>query len=185
MRRGQWAIAASWTLIVTLTAIGSVLLTARQVGWLTVAEGQQVTLTVLLLALVLIAAGLGAMALFGRVTPGRLYQPSTQDSAADPALDGELVRQRDSLVQACIGLGDSVDNPAVRERLTRALAEIGVLAMVPDGELFDPAWHRAVDRVAAADPTLHNRVAGTQRLGYVDHGRLVRPADVTVYQVVR
>lgn len=183
MSRGQPAIAASWAVIVALTALGSVLLTARQVGWLTVAEGLQVTLAVLLLALVLIAAGLGAMVLFDRVTPGRLYQPPTPDPAAYPALDGEMTQQRDSLVQACIGLGDSVENPAVRERLTRALAEVGVLAMRADGELFDPAWHRAVDRVGAADPLLHNRVAGTARVGYVDHGRLVRPADVTVYQV--
>ncbi|MDP9220329.1 MAG: nucleotide exchange factor GrpE [Actinomycetota bacterium] len=175
--------AIAWSAVVALTALGSVLLTSWQVGWLTVAQGLAVTLTVLLLALILIAAGLGAMVLFGSVTPARLYQPPTQHTDADPARDSQMSQQRDSLVKTCIGIGDGVDNPAVRERLTRALAEVGVLAVHPDGELFDPARHRAVDRVPAADPALHNRVASTERLGYLDHGLLLRPADVTVYQV--
>ncbi len=180
--RRRIAIVAVWAVLVGLTAAGAALLTSWQVGPLTVEEGLQVTLPVAVLAIVIIAIGVGVTAALPRpaaATPAPAPQPPASPIHTGPA----AAQQRDALVRLCIDLRDSVGNPALLERVTRALFEVGVVALSPEGMLFDPGQHRAVDRVPSADPALHNRIASTERPGYVDRGTLLRPAEVTVYQV--
>lgn len=108
---------------------------------------------------------------------------SPQPKAREPRSETANHTDRAALVELCLDLGDRIDNPALLERLLRTLAEVGVTAVYGDGAVLDPVQHRVVDRVAATDPALHNRVASTERPGYLDRGRLLRPADVTVYHV--
>jgi hypothetical protein len=179
------AVAAVWVVVVAVTTAAAAALTSWKAGGLTVTQGLQVTLPVVLLALLLTAAGLAATASLGRPEPVRAAPAPARPAPASPAsaVDPAPAQQRDSLVRLCVELYDGLDNPALRERLARALAEVGVVAVQADGMVFDPRQHRAIGRVTATDPALHNLVASTERPGYADHGQLLRPADVSVFQV--
>jgi hypothetical protein len=92
-----------------------------------------------------------------------------------------LERDRKALVEGLIELGDLLDSPALMRRVTDALGAAGVEAVDVAGERFDPARHRAVDRVATGDPDAHGLIVETERLGYVDRGRHTRLPEVAVY----
>ena len=71
---------------------------------------------------------------------------------------------------------------ALREQLLDALATVGVTPIDASiGEEFDSSRHHAVGRVVTNDPGSHNRVAGTERYGYVDRGKRLRYPDVLVF----
>ena len=93
-----------------------------------------------------------------------------------------LQADRAQMVRGLIELGDLIDSPALRHRVTEVLASAGVIAVDSAGERFDPARHRAVDRVATPDASADGRIAETERLGYLDRGRPARLPDVLVYQ---
>jgi molecular chaperone GrpE len=68
----------------------------------------------------------------------------------------------------------------IHRELLRALEKFGVTPFSAIGERFDPARHEAVARVpAGADQPEMTAVAETLR-GYQMHGRVLRPALVTV-----
>jgi hypothetical protein len=93
------------------------------------------------------------------------------------------VTERAALVELCIDLADRLGAtaPGLRARLHRGLADVGVVPIEPDGELFDGARHDAVDREPTADPARDRTVASTERAGYSDHGTLLRRPEVVVY----
>lgn len=96
--------------------------------------------------------------------------------------DGDAVRDRATLIAACIDVADHVESHALREQIVDALTEVGVLPVVVDaGEAFDSTRHRAVGRVPTHDGTFHNLVANTERAGYADHGKRVRWPEVLVF----
>jgi len=66
--------------------------------------------------------------------------------------------------------------------LTRDLAAVGVTVEFADGELFDAVRHNPVGTEPTTDPAADLRVASTVRLGYTDHGSVVRTPDVIVYR---
>jgi hypothetical protein len=102
--------------------------------------------------------------------------------ATAPAPDGD----REALVRACIDVAETVDSRALRRRLHDALATAGVQPLeCADGERFDAARQRAVDRVPTRDPALRDRLAGTARAGWVDRGHVLRAPDVLVYAEAR
>jgi hypothetical protein len=134
------------------------------------------------------------LALLGTVVTAlasRARRPALTRPAAEPthaqcsAATADDSAHRDVLVQLCVELHDAVDRPALRERLIRTLESVGVRRIDSDGAVFDAAHHLALDRVPCGDPTLHNRVAATERAGYLDRGVLLRPAEVTVYRSER
>jgi hypothetical protein len=98
-------------------------------------------------------------------------------AAADPA--GE----RAALVGLCIDLADRLRStaPGLRARAHRGLAEVGVVALEPDGHPFDRDRHDAVDREPTTDPARDRTVASTDRTGYADRGRVLRRPEVVVY----
>jgi hypothetical protein len=93
----------------------------------------------------------------------------------------QYARERAMLVAGLIELGDLLESPALQHRVTMMLATVGVTPVDSTGERFDPARHRAVDRVATSDPRAAGRVAETERLGYRDRDRDARLPDVLVY----
>jgi molecular chaperone GrpE (heat shock protein) len=66
--------------------------------------------------------------------------------------------------------------------LTRDLAAVGITVKLADGEPFDAERHNPVGTEPTSDPESDLRVAATVRLGYLDHGAVVRTPDVIVYR---
>lgn len=103
---------------------------------------------------------------------------------ADKALALDLDRalsERKSLVQLCLYALDRARSAGVAERLEEGLAGIGVDALRPDGDRFDPAHHEAGGTVAAEDESLDGVVAETEVVGFSDRGEVLRAPIVTVY----
>jgi molecular chaperone GrpE len=88
---------------------------------------------------------------------------------------------RQALIQMCLYALDRARSGGVVERLEEGLAAIGVQALRPDGERFDPACHEAGGAVSTEDPALDGIVAETEVTGFADHDRLLRAPIVTVY----
>jgi hypothetical protein len=88
---------------------------------------------------------------------------------------------RDALIQMCLYALDRARSGGVVERLEEGLAAIGVQALRPDGERFDPARHEAGGAVPTEDPALEGVVAETEVTGFADHDRLLRAPIVIVY----
>jgi hypothetical protein len=88
---------------------------------------------------------------------------------------------RQALIQMCLYALDRARSGGVVERLEEGLAAIGVQALRPDGERFDPARHEAGGAIPTEDPALDGIVAETEVTGFADHDRLLRAPIVTVY----
>ncbi|MBE8520014.1 nucleotide exchange factor GrpE [Amycolatopsis sp. H6(2020)] len=88
---------------------------------------------------------------------------------------------RQALIQLCLYALDRARSGGVVERLEEGLAAIGVQALRPDGERFDPARHEAGGAIPTEDPALDGIVAETEVTGFADHERLLRAPIVTVY----
>ncbi len=67
----------------------------------------------------------------------------------------------------------------IQRELLRVLERAGVTAFSALGTTFDPERHEAIARVPAADRPDMTVVDETSR-GYMMHGRVLRPAQVTV-----
>jgi len=88
---------------------------------------------------------------------------------------------RQALIQMCLYALDRARSGGVVERLEEGLAAIGVQALRPDGQRFDPARHEAGGAIPTEDPALDGIVAETEVTGFADHDRLLRAPIVTVY----
>lgn len=93
----------------------------------------------------------------------------------------ECEQERSVLVQLCLYALDRARSPGVAERLEVGLAEVGVRAVRPDGERFDPALHEAGGTVDTDDPALEGTVADTELPGFRDRDATLRVPVVTVY----
>lgn len=136
-------------------------------------------------ALAAVLGGSLAVAVSRRQAP--VSVPPQQFTSRRPArTDTNAERERSILVEACIEVSDAVSSASLREELLDALERAGVEAVeVRPGEPFDPKRHRAAGRVPTAAPERENLVAETERLGFVDRGRRLRPPRVLVYDRAR
>jgi molecular chaperone GrpE len=96
----------------------------------------------------------------------------------------QAVADRGALLQLCLYALDRARSDAVAERIEQGLAAIGVTAVRPDGEPFDPTRHEAAGTVPTDDPALAGLIAETEVAGFDDHGSVLRVPVVTVYQTV-
>lgn len=99
--------------------------------------------------------------------------------------DEELQRlrvERTELIKLCLYARDRLTSEAAASKVDDGLAALGVEAVRPDGEPFDPAAHHAVATVETDDPDLHDTVAATEEAGYVDRGTVIREPGVAVYR---
>lgn len=105
--------------------------------------------------------------------------------ADEPEGDGsaleQLRGQRATLIQLCLYALDRARSGGVVERLEEGLEGIGVTAMRPDGQKFDPALHEAGGTVSTADTALDGVVAETELVGFSDGDKLLRAPIVIVY----
>ncbi|GAA4865925.1 nucleotide exchange factor GrpE [Saccharopolyspora cebuensis] len=104
----------------------------------------------------------------------------TSDAVTDP-LDRALT-ERATLIELCVYAMDRARSAGVVERLAEGLGRIGVTALRPDGQRFDPAHHEAGGTAPTDDPALIGTIAETEVLGFADRERVLRPPVVTVYQ---
>ena len=102
------------------------------------------------------------------------------ETIGDELLDQALAERR-ALVQLCLYALDRARSAGVVERIEAGLADIGVRAVRPDGDRFDPSRHEAGGVVPTDDPSLEGVVAETEVVGFVDRERPLRPPVVTVY----
>jgi hypothetical protein len=114
-------------------------------------------------------------------------QQATGRPAPDlaPATATDWARaERARLVASCADLADRLreHQPALYTMLTRDLAAVGITVELADGELFDAGRYNPVGTEPTSDPAADLRVAATVRLGYADHGSIVRTPDVIVYR---
>ena len=70
----------------------------------------------------------------------------------------------------------------VEKKLQKTLGGLGLEAVDPAGEPFDPALHEAVMTEPAASAADDHMVARVFQLGYLFNGQLLRPARVVVKQ---
>lgn len=112
--------------------------------------------------------------------PAPAAPPAPVVRPAPPAREGQ---DRATLVAAMVDLRDALPSPVLGGRVDQALTTAGVVVIAPrQGDAFDANAHRAVQ----VQPTPPGQRAGTVaeliRVGYADGGRILRPADVDVYQ---
>ena len=112
---------------------------------------------------------------------------ATDRAAAHGALGGtvapDAAGDRRLLIDLVIYAFDRARTPAVQQRLTAGLAEIGVQVIRPDGGLFDPGAQEAGGVLPTSDPALHNVIAETESAGFRDGERIVREPVVVVYRL--
>ena len=84
-------------------------------------------------------------------------------------------------MQLCLYALDRARSTGVAERIEEGLAAVGVTALRPDGQRFDPSYHEAGGTVATEDDGLDGVVAETEVVGFHDRGELLRAPIVTVY----
>ncbi len=128
---------------------------------------------------------LGLVALAGALAtaaPLLALVPAGAPAAAVPTSPAGLDPDRASLVQTCIYLRDRVTSTALATRLDQTLAQVGVSAVVPTGQRFDPSHHEAGGALPTGDDKLVGTIAAVEAPGYADRGVLLRPPVVTVYQ---
>jgi molecular chaperone GrpE len=90
--------------------------------------------------------------------------------------------ERRTLIEACIRLRSLVSDAGLREILDDALSSGGVVAMIPTGEKFDPSLHHSIGVVMTTEPRLDMTIATTDKPGYMDHGRVIQAAEVSVHR---
>jgi molecular chaperone GrpE len=110
--------------------------------------------------------------------PVAVDQPDTDATAA--LLDQALTERR-TLVQLCLYALDRARSAGVTERIEEALATVGVTALRPDGDKFDPTLHEAGGTVDTENAELDGTVAETEVVGFSDRGTTLRVPIVTVY----
>jgi hypothetical protein len=111
-------------------------------------------------------------------------EPEGDESAGKDPAGFEIAAQRRALIDASIGIADLVRNSdeALWRQLTDALATAGVTMVAPDGKPFDPEQHVSVLAEPTEDEKLHQTVAATDTVGYLDGKTWLRRAEVAVYQ---
>jgi molecular chaperone GrpE len=99
----------------------------------------------------------------------------------DDGLINQALAERKSLVALCLYALDRARSSGVAERIEEGLAAVGVTALRPDGQRFDPAHHEAGGTVPTEDEALDGVVAETEVVGFSDRGDVLRAPIVSVY----
>jgi hypothetical protein len=93
-----------------------------------------------------------------------------------------LAAQRGALVNGCVKVRGLLDDQLLTGELDSALRDGGVTVFDDLGQRMDPVRHRVNGTVGAPDASAEGVVAQTVAPGYLDDGRVLRPADVLVYK---
>jgi len=99
-----------------------------------------------------------------------------------PEVYDQVLDERRALVALALYAHDRARSSGVAERIEAGLAEVGVTALRPDGDAFDPAVHEAGGTLDTEDTALDGTVAETEVVGFSDRGLVLRAPIVTVYR---
>ncbi|MCG8916672.1 hypothetical protein L6E12_12810 [Actinokineospora sp. PR83] len=99
-----------------------------------------------------------------------------------PEVYDQVLDERRALVALALYAHDRARSSGVAERIEAGLAEVGVTALRPDGDAFDPAVHEAGGTLDTGDAALDGTVAETEVVGFSDRGLVLRAPIVTVYR---
>lgn len=135
-----------------------------------------------LLAVIVFAAG---AALGMTIRRPRTYVVADAGGDVRPTEQAQLrvlAAQRGALVNGCVKVRGLLDDQLLTGELDSALRDGGVTVFDDVGQLMDPVRHRVNGTVGAPDASAEGVVAQTVAPGYLDHGRVLRPADVLVYK---
>ena len=120
----------------------------------------------------------------GRPDPAAAAPPRPVERAPSPSHD--TTRRPDperlALVETLIDLHRQLPSTSLRYRIESSFKTVGVCEFVPDGDVFDPSRHMAVNVEDTSDASRVGRVARTTRSGFEDAGTVVRAAEVVVYR---
>jgi GrpE len=95
-------------------------------------------------------------------------------------------KDRRLMVSALMLVVDTLPESPAGARATRTLGQVGVETIEPKpGVAFDPRVHCVCGVVEAPNPSLVDSVAAVVRPGYIDHGSVLREADVQIYGSTR
>ena len=112
-------------------------------------------------------------------------RPSQSSLKYQQAENIELERalaDREALIRLCLYVLDRSRSSGVVQRIEHGLADIGVVAVRPDGVRFDPSSHEAGGAVETEDASLEGIIAETEIPGFLDHDRVLRAPIVIVYK---
>jgi molecular chaperone GrpE len=126
-------------------------------------------------AIVVFAAGAGVGIKYARRRRSNRAGPG-------PAAPHALTEQRDALVGGCVKARGLLDDQLLTDVLDDALRGGGVSVFDATGAPMDRSRHRIDHTVPAPDPSADGIVAQTLAPGYLDNGRVLRPAEVVVYK---
>lgn len=118
----------------------------------------------------------------GTPPPEKPPREEVDDQASSHSTEPLAVRQRAQLIEVCIEVSEQVDSRMLREQLSDALSEVGVVPYDPSGERFDPKHHESVGRLSTDDPELDGLVGAVQRPGYREGTVTVRFPEVLVWR---
>lgn len=128
------------------------------------------------------------MADAGTGVAGAASHPDVELTVASKTTDGsdpdspDMLREdRQALIRLCLYALDRTTSDGVAERIEQGLADVGVYALRPDGDRFDPAQHEAGAALPTGDAALEGLVAETETAGFRDRDVVVRVPVVTVY----
>ena len=93
--------------------------------------------------------------------------------------------QRAALIDGVVKVCGLLDDDIAADVLNDAMRRGGVTTFEATGMRVDPKRHRVERTIPAPRPENDGIVAETLAPGYFDNGRVLRPADVVVYQWVR
>jgi molecular chaperone GrpE len=94
-----------------------------------------------------------------------------------------LASERTALINLCLYAYDRARSAAIAERIEDGLAQVGVTAIRPDGERFDPRSHEAGGTETTHDAGLDGTIAETELAGFTDRDAILRVPVVTVYRL--
>jgi hypothetical protein len=143
-------------------------------GGLDLGRAAAIVAGVLALLALLVAFRLTA----GRPIGGDDERGRTDVNAPPPLSDSE----RRMLVGALMTVIETAPESPAGLRALRTLKQVGVTTIEPShGAAFDSRLHCVCGVVDAPDPVLVDSVAAVVRPGYLDHGSVLREADVQIY----
>lgn len=171
----------------TSLAVGAVEVSGPAAAGDRASFGHAAAIVVSLAVLLGLAAAFGATVRAGR---RRGRRPATHENGPKPTLarSGAVASGSDRrpLVSALMVVIDTAPDSPAGARAVRTFKQVGVETIEPQqGAAFDPRLHCVCGVIDAPSPHMVDSVAAVIRPGYIDHGFVLREADVQIYGSTR
>lgn len=116
----------------------------------------------------------------GRRVRGTPETPAVAPSSAAGA--SWCAEEREALLGICMWVFETSELRSVRQRIAQELKSVGAHLTEKDGVPPDPKVHAVMGTVPVVPGAVPGTIARVTRVGIVDRGRVLRMAEVFVYQ---